>query len=188
MRMNLFDKFLLAVVLLLLLAMSLFIGIVAVGLIPLNSISTYFTSLSGELGLLQINALIFGAVALVLFVVVIRLLVANYSSSTNLSYTRLSVTETGEISISVPTIKQITAAFISGKPDVIASSSVILPTKEGLVVNLRICPKDGVILPDITVSVQKELKAHLETITGLEIKLITVMVDNNRSNYSGKVR
>lgn len=185
MKMNLFDKFLLAIILFMLLAVSLFIGCVAAGVVPLMTISNYLASVAGPW---HVNGYIFGGVALVLFIISIRLLVANYSGDKSQSYTKLSVTENGVIAISIPTIKQITAAFIATKPDVAASASVILPVKDALVVRLRICVKEGVMLPDVTAAVQKELKAHLETVTGLTVKEIAVLVDNNRSNYSGKGR
>lgn len=184
MRMNLFDKFLLALALLLLLVLALFIGCVAASLISLRFIGDYIITLDG---MWNVNAWILGGVALVLFVVVLRLLAASYGGR-GLSYTRLAVTENGEIAISIPTIKQITAAFIANKPEIAASSSDILPAKDGLFVRVRICVKEGAVLPEVTGAVQKELKAHLETVTGLAVKQVAVMVDNNRSNYSGKGR
>lgn len=185
MRMNIFDKFLLALLLIVLLATSLFIGAVATGLIPLATVSNYIT---GMLGMWHINVWILGGAALLLFIIVIRLVVASYSAGSGQLYTRLSVTENGEIAISIPTIKQITSAFVATKPDVLASASVILPVKDSLIVQLRICVKEGTVLPDVTSSVQKELKAHLETVTGLSIRQVSVLVDNNRSSYSGKGR
>jgi hypothetical protein len=185
MRMNLFDKFLLALLLLLLLAVSLFIGCIAVGMVSLSDVTVFFNSLDGRW---DINAILFGAIALVLFIIVIRLFVASYSGDKSQSYTRLSITENGEISISIPTIKQIAAAFIATKTDVAASSSSIFTMKDGLVVRLKICVKEGTILTEVTSGVQKELKTHLETVTGLRIKEVRVLVDNDRSNYSGKVR
>jgi hypothetical protein len=182
--MNLFDKFLLALVLLLLLAASLFLGCVAATIVPLGVVSDYVGSLAG---LWYINGWIIGGGALVLFVVVIRLFAASYGGR-GLEYTRLAATENGEISISIPTIKQIAAAFMANKPEIAASSSDILPTKIGLFVQLRVCIKEGSVLPEVTEAVQKELKAHLETVTGLTIKQIRVKVDNNRSNYAGKGR
>jgi len=183
--MNLFDKFLLALMLLLLLALSLFIGCVAASVVSLPLVTDYLSNLTGRW---DVNGYILGGIALVLFLIAVRLLVASYSGDKSHGYTRLSVTENGEIAISVPTIKQITAAFIATKPDVVASASDILPVRDGLLVRLRICMKEGVTLPEVTQAVQKELKAHLETVTGLVIKEIRVMVDNNRSNYSGKGR
>jgi uncharacterized alkaline shock family protein YloU len=41
-------------------------------------------------------------------------------------------------------------------------------------------------LPEVTSGIQKELKSHLETITGLTIHEIGVLVDNNKDSYSGK--
>jgi hypothetical protein len=185
MRMNIFDKFLLAVILLILLAVSLFIGCIAVGLVPFSLVPEYLGSLNG---MWSVNAWILGGIALVLFIVVIRLIVASYSGGSGAAYTRLSVTENGEIAISIPTIKQITAAFIATKQEVVASSSDILPVKDGLVVRLKICVKEGTVLPEVTAGVQKELKAHLESVTGLVIRQVAVLVDNNRSNYAGKGR
>lgn len=189
MRMNIFDKFLLALILLLLLALTIFVGCIAAGVVPYDNVISFFKGLENDFGSLSdINLLIVCALALVLFIVVIRLIVASYSGDKSQSYTRLAVTENGEISISIPTIKQIAAAFISGKPDIAASSSAILPVKDGLYVRVRICVKEGAILPDVTSGVQKELKAHLETVTGLVIRQVSVLVDNNRSSYSGKGR
>ncbi len=185
MRMKLFDKFLLALMLLLLLALSLFIGCVALSVMPLSAVTEY---LDGLLGWWGVNAYILGGIALLLFVITIRLFVASYSSGKDSNYTRLVITDTGEIAISIPTIKQITAAYISTKPEVVASASDIFPVKDGLLVRLRICMKEGVALPDFSKSVQSELKAHLETVTGLVVKEIRVNIDNNRSNYSGKGR
>jgi hypothetical protein len=182
--MNLFDKFLLALVLLILLALSLFAGGVAVGLISLESVGTII----GNLGTVwNVNAFIIGGAALLLVIIVLRLFAASYGGR-GMAYTRLAVTENGEISISIPTIRQIAAAFIANKVEIAASSSEILPTKFGLYVNLRICVKEGSVLPEVTEAVQKELKTHLETVTGLVIKQVRVSVDNNRSNYSGKGR
>lgn len=185
MRMNLFDKFLLAVILLLLLAASLFIACVTAGVVPMGVVTNYLDNLTGRW---DVNAIIFGAIALVLFVIVIRLVVASYGGDKSQGYTRLSVTENGEIAISIPTIRQITSAFVATKPDVAACAPVVFPLKDGISVRLRICVKEGSTLPDVTGTIQKELKTHLETVTGLVVKDVSVLVDNNRSNYSGKVR
>lgn len=197
MRMKLFDKFLLALILLLLLATSLFMGCLAAGLVSYAGVIGFLTGMGifskdftpSAIGALSdVNSLIIGGAALVLFIVVIRLLVASYSGDRSQSYTRLSITENGEIAISIQTIKQIAAAFISTKPDIAASTSAILPMRDGLSVRVRICVKESTLLPDVTKALQKELKAHLETVTGLVIKEIGVLVDNNRSSYSGKGR
>lgn len=182
--MNLFDKFLLALVLLLLLALSLFAGCIALSVVPLGLVCEYLGSLAG---MWHINGWILGGIALVLFVVVIRLFAASYGGK-GLAYTRLAVTENGEIAISIPTIRQISGAFIANKPEILSSNSTILPAKDGLTVQLRICVKEGSLLPDTSTAIQKELKAHLETVTGLVVKQVQVHVDNNRSNYAGKGR
>lgn len=197
MKMKLFDKFLLAIVLLLLLAVSVFIGLVTAGAVSYAGIIGYLSGLgifSSDFsapaigGLSDVNRLIFGGVALLLFVVVIRLFFASYRGDKSQGYTRLSTTENGVIAISVPTIRQIASAFIATKPDVAACQPSVLPAKDGIAVNLRICVKEGSVLPDVTQAVQKELKAHLESITGLVVKDVHVYVDNNRSSYSGKAR
>jgi uncharacterized alkaline shock family protein YloU len=182
--MSIFDKFLLALVFLLLLALSLFAGCVALSIIPLSLVCEYLISLAG---MWHINGWILGGIALVLFVVVIRLFVASYGGKGRI-YTRLAVTENGEIEISIPTIRQISGAFIATKPEILASNTTILPAKDGLTVLLRICVKEGSLLPDTSTSIQKELKAHLETVTGLAVKRVQVRVDNNRSDYAGKGR
>ena len=186
MRMNLFDKFLLALALLALLAASLFIGCIAANIVTLQSISVFLASLSDMWGAGG-NGWVFSGLALVLFLIVIRLFVASYGSR-GPAYTRLAITEHGEVAISIHTIKQITAAFVANKPEIAASSSEILPARDGLFIRVRICVKEGSALPEVTSAIQKELKAHLESTTGLIVKQITVLVDNNRSNYSGKVR
>lgn len=183
MKMSLFDKFLLALLLIAMLALSLFIGSIAVGVLSWASITD---CMSGWATRWDVNAFLFGAAALLLFVIVIRLLIASYSGDRTHSYTKLASTESGEIAISIQTIKQIAAAFMATKAEVVASASAILPVKDGLLVRIKICVKEGINLPDITTTVQKELKVHLETVTGLNIKEIGVLVDNNRSNYSGK--
>lgn len=185
MKMNLFDKFLLALMLLLLLAISLFLGCVAVSVIAPNMVTSYLDALIENW---SINAYFVAGIALALFIITIRLFVASYSSGKDANYMRLVVTENGEIAISIPTIKQITAAFIATKPEILASASVILPIRDGLIVRVHVCPKEGTMLPDATRSLQKELKAHLEMVTGLTIKEIGVLVDTNRANYSGKGR
>lgn len=185
MRMKLFDKFLLALMLLLLLGLSLFVGCVALSVMPFSAVLEYFDRV---LGWWDLNAYIFGGAALLLFIITLRLFVASYSSNKDFNYTRLVITDTGEIAISIPTIKQITAAFISTKSEVVASASDIFPVKDGLLIRLRICMKEGIALPDFSKAVQSELKAHLETVTGLVVKEIRINIDNNRSNYSGKGR
>jgi hypothetical protein len=184
MKMNLFDKFLLALVLLLLLALSLFAGCIALPIVPLGIVTGYLDSLTG---MWYVNRWILGGIAFVLFAIVIRLIAASYGRR-GMAYTRLAVTENGEIAISIPTIKQISGAFIANKPEILASNSSIFPAKDGLTVQLRICVKEGSLLPDTSTAIQKELKAHLETVTGLNVKQVQVHVDNNRSNYAGKGR
>jgi uncharacterized alkaline shock family protein YloU len=185
MRMSIFDKLLLMLVLIMFLALSFFLGAVALSLISLGAVSEFLTAL---LPVWSINSIIIGVIALVVFLMSVRLLVASYGTDRKQSYTRLSITDSGEIAISIPTIKQIVSSYLSTKQDITATSSVVIPARDGLIVRIRICVKEGSILPEITTSVQKELKAHLETITGLVIKEIGVLVDNNKGSYTGKVR
>lgn len=183
MRMTWIDKVLLALILLALLLASLFLLGVALTLIP-STVGDYI----GSFALLwSVNRWILGGSALALLVIVIRLFAASYGGR-GMAYTRLAVTENGEIAISIPTIKQIAAAFMANNPEIVASSSDIMPTKLGLYVQVTVCVKEGSVLPEVTEAVQKELKAHMETVTGLVIKQIRVKVDNNRSHYSWKGR
>ncbi len=181
--MKIVDKFLLVVALLALLALSLFLGCVALSVVPITGVAAYLNSLTG---LWVGNALLIGAVALVLFVLVIRLFFAAFRKADRYVHVRLAQTEHGEVAIAIPTIKQIVAAFVATNPDIAASSSVVLPQADGLSLRLRVCPKEGVALPALTTALQADLKNHLTTVTGVPVKEIGVLVDNNRNSYSGK--
>lgn len=182
--MKLFDRFLLAVGLILLLALSVGLGCVALSVVPIAAVAEYLASLAG---FWTINAFILGAAALVLFLLTVRLIVALLRKPERYAHVRLTNTENGEVAIAIATIKQIVSAFISLNPDILASSSVVLQAPEGLALRIRICPKEGTLLPGLTTSLQQDLKQHLATVTGLPVKEIGVLVDNNRASYSGKV-
>ena len=68
-----------------------------------------------------------------------------------------------------------------------ASTSVVLTDKSMLTLRLRLCVKEGVVLPELTTQIQTELKAHLEMITGLTVHEIGILVDTNKP-VAGKGR
>lgn len=184
MKLTIFDKFLLLLVLLFLLALSFLLGAVALSLVPLGGVADFLLAL---LPVWAVNQWIIGAMALLVFVLAVRLVVAAYSPERRPPYTRLKLSENGEIAISIATIRQIVASYLAAKNDVTASSCAVLADKDALTLRLRLCVKEGVTLPELTTQVQTELKAHLETITGLTVQQIGILVDVNKP-ASGKGR
>ncbi len=185
MRMTIIDKFLLVLVLLFLLALSFLLGAVALSLVPLEGAVMFLQALQP---VWSVNQWIIGGIALLVFLVAVRLLAASYGAGKGTPYTRLKTSENGEIAISIATLKQIVASYLATKPEVTASSSAVLEGKSGLLVRLRLCVKEGVALPELTTGIQTELKSHLETITGLTVHQIGILVDTNKPAGAGKGR
>lgn len=177
MKLTIFDKFLLLLVLLFLLALSFLLGAVALSLVSLGGISDFLLAL---LPVWSVNQWIIGGIALLVFLLAVRLIVASYTPDRRAPYTKLKSSDNGEIAISIATIRQIVSSFLATKSDVTASTSVVLTDKGLLVLRLRLCVKEGVVLPELTTQIQTELKAHLETITGLTIREIGILVDTNK--------
>ncbi|WP_232696096.1 alkaline shock response membrane anchor protein AmaP [Brevibacillus daliensis] len=185
--MNLFDRFILTIYSLALTVLSIIaIGIITRVIDP--SYVQYALNSMYNAGSINIPYLI---VAVIFLVISVRFIFSAFPQKRAREekgiYQR---TETGMVTISVDTIKSIaerTGRKVRGVRDL---DTKVRTTESGNVILVKITVDGETPIPEMTQTLQKEIKHQVETIAGVEIAEVTIVVSEvvSRENVAGRTR
>ena len=173
MKMRLLDRILLTIYTLAILLISLFLIIVAAGIIPLTSIKNYINGIQYGwefAGILLIVSLCF-------LLISIKLLFSRNKRKTP-GGTLLKNTELGMIKISVNTLDAVVQKSVRGFQEIKDVKSFIVPEEDGIRVRLNIQLMPDVNIPNVSTSVQNKVKEYVEATAGILVKEVYIYVDN----------
>ncbi len=173
MKMRLFDRILLTIYSLAIIVASLFLIIVAAGIIPLANIRNYINSIEygwDFAGILLIISLVF-------LLISIKLLFSRSKPKT-LSGTLLRNTELGMIKISVNTLDALVQKSVKGFQEIKDVKSFVMPEDDGIRVRLNIQLMPDVNIPAVSTSVQNKVKEYVESTAGILVKEVYICIDN----------
>ena len=184
MKVRVFDRILIFLVVLLLLALAGAIIVYAYGIVPVDTITFYLQAFQGY----WINTVIFTAVAAVLFLIALRLFVSacrrdvpTRSSNTAL----IGMTESGSVTIALSTVQALAKQYVLSYPDVQTAHLWVRTLEQGsLDVSVKIAVNQGVNIPELTRQIQGGLCEMLQQTTGLKVETASVLVDNSISPKS----
>lgn len=173
--MNLIDRIILTVYSFFLTLLSIVVVLTSVRLISLDLIWTYIENLYGQWEI--------GVIGLLLLFASIRFLVSGIKTKKHME-TLIKNTQFGDIKISLNAIEStvIKAAYdITGVKNI---KTKIIKFQEGIKLDLRVSLFPDVKITDITNDIQKNVKTHVEEVTGVSVKEIKITVEN----IAGEIR
>ena len=96
----------------------------------------------------------------------------------------LRTTANGNINISLNTVDEITQRFVRSDDNVRDMKSNINASGDGGVkITLRVALRPDVKIPDVMAALQEGLKENVETISGLSVIAINILVDSVTKTY-----
>lgn len=175
MKPKLIDRILLAIMMIITSALSLFFLAIAFRLIKLENFSPVADYIFGPDFL---NALTVGLVGAVLLVVSLRLLFSRNkpkdTAGAKQPYTIVEATDSGKTTISASAIDTMVKRHCKGYDRIKDCTTNVAVTQEGISIGLKCSLLPETNIPEISASIQKSLKEYLEQYCGVTIKTITV--------------
>jgi len=177
MKKNILDRFLLTIYTLTIIFGSLFTLLISfgavIGFMPISTIENYISSINLNWKII----IILGVVALIFLAVSIRLLFSGIKKVKPHS-ALLKNTDLGMIWVSVPTLDTLTQKAVRSFTEVKDVKSIIIPESDGIRVHIKIMVMPDVKLPELTVSIQQNVKDYVESLSGITVKEVRIYIDN----------
>lgn len=174
--MKLLDRFMLVLYALLMVFFLAIIGLTAWGVFAPGDIAAVIQFIQESLWLCLLLTL--ACVLLIVFSVVIMFLNTHKEAP---SSALIKVTEEGSLRISIATLNQLSAKYAKGVAGIRDVRTHVLLAEEGIVVQVKAALLPDAVAAETCQAVQQAMKVNLETVAGLQVKGINVLVDNNLS-------
>ncbi|NLU37242.1 MAG: alkaline shock response membrane anchor protein AmaP [Clostridiales bacterium] len=172
MKMRIFDRILLTLYTL----FGIFLSVILFG-IALNIIDYQVLLSKLSSGIHGWDAFILGIIAVILFLVSIRLLIAGYTRRKSVSALLMN-TELGIIRVSVNTLDTLTQKAVRSFQEVRDIKSLVLTEPDGIRVQLKVSILPDVEMPELTRNIQQKVKEYIESLAGIAVKEVQVYIEN----------
>lgn len=183
MKFNLFDKFLLVLLLLCAIALSALCVAAAMGFVTYEMIVAPIAIVTN--GLIA-NKLILGAMGVVLLAVSLRLFVAmgkkkdaNKAASNAPTSTMIMNGENGTAYITISAIDALVQRHCRSNAKVRECESVIVPASEpasGVSIRLKLSVAPDTVIPELSAKLQQSLKEYIETLCGVSVNATDILI------------
>ena len=174
--MKIIDKFFLVILLLVLLALSVFGLCVMLGFIGLAPISAFLTLMTSYI----VNVVIGCAVCALLLILTFRVMIAAFRGPAKTQPAPSSILinsgEFGALHITVAALDAMVQRYCHANSKIRECYSAIMPTATGVSIKLRVSVVNDVNLPEFTQALQSGLKEQLEELSGLKVLDIDVLI------------
>lgn len=168
--MNIFDRIILTIYMILMIAVSAVLSVLPFNVIPASYINAAVTDLTGNW--------YYCIAGIVLLILSLKLLFSGFSKSGASMGGIIRSSEFGEVRISNQTFESLSLRAVkqlSGIKDVKVRVSI---TPEGLVISVRALVLPDINMPKMAAEVQGKIKEYVESITDVSVKEVRVDVDN----------
>ncbi len=182
MKMKLLDRILLTMYTFVILLLSVVLLGISLRLLSLEAVIDTISALRYGWPF----ALIAFSVALIFFVLSLRLLMANFLRDKPTS-TLLKATELGTIRVSVNTLDTLAQKAVRVFNEVKDVKSLIVPEPDGVRIQLKVTIMPDVNMPELTQSLQQKVKEYVENVSGITVKEVRIYVDNLSTGQRNRV-
>ncbi len=118
------------------------------------------------------------AIAVVLFIFSVAIMFLCSGRHAVVS-TIIRSTEHGNIRVSLDTIDSIVLKTVKSISSVRDAKINSVNTETGLVINIRVALMNNSVIPEITSDIQSTVKEHVESMVGLMVAGVPILVDNS---------
>lgn len=91
----------------------------------------------------------------------------------------IKATEEGTLHITLATLNQLAAKCVKGVAGVKDVRTHTVIEADGATVHVRVAMMPDVMIAEVLAEIQKTVKTNMETVTGLAVKAVPVLVDNS---------
>ncbi len=185
MKAKLFDRILLALLLIVTLVLSLLLIALAARIIPVDNLKAFLDVLYMGTN----NAIILACSGLVLFIITVRLMFAGSSKKeVQPTSTLVQATELGATFITLSAIDSMVQKHCRANNRIRNVVSSVRSVREGgitLTVRLALMPDTDI--PTLSAELQKTLKDYVEKNSGINVREIGILVEDTSSNPKSRV-
>lgn len=189
MKAKLFDRILLAIVLLFVLLLGLFLILLSVNIFQLSSVQETLRRILTD----QTFVIIVGVSGLVLIIVALRLMFAGSGSARKKTEpqptsTLIKASELGASFITLSAIDSMVQKHCRANNRIRSTVSTISAVKEGgVTISARLSLMPDTEIPELTEELQRSLKEYIEKYSGITVREIGILIEDTSSNPKGRV-
>lgn len=185
MKLKIFDRFIFAVLVLCIAAVSIAAIGLAWDILSVTVVSEYITLV----GTLFFNRVLITVVALLVFILCMRLLFVRERMDVS-PMTHGIVIRTGDngtACITKAALEGIVLKFVRSNSKVRDCKCDIMPGQEFVSIGLRLHLMPGVNIPELAKELQESLKENIELLTGISVRDIPIVIESASSITPGRV-
>ncbi len=186
MRLKVFDRILLAILLIAAILTSFVFFAMAANLIQLSTVQSFAALLYAS----RQNALILAGSGLVLLLICLKLLFAGRGEKKEEvapASTRMAQNEIGGTFISLAAIGTMVQKYCEAQPRISDCHSTLRSEEDGVTIGIRLSTLADTDIAALTRELQTGLKEHVETLTGITVKEIGILVENANAQPTARV-
>lgn len=185
MKVKLFDRILLALLLIVTIALSLLLILLAVRILPVANIQGFVALLYTG----NTNAIILGASGLVLFIVSLKLMFAGgQKKEIQPTSTLVQATELGAAFITISAIDSMVQKHCRSNNRIRNVISAVHAVRDGgITVSVRLALMPDTDIPALTLELQKSLKEYVEKHSGINVREVGILIEDTASSPKSRV-
>lgn len=188
MKVKLFDRILLALLLFIVLLFSILLIVLSVGLFPLADVQQVIHAIFTT----QTYVIILGAVGLVLFLITLRLLFFGNGGGEKKepmpSSTLIKAGELGASFITLSAIDAMVQKHCHANNRIRNTISSVNAVREGgVTISVRLSLMPDTDIPELTSGLQASLKEYIEKYAGINVREIGILVEDTSTNPKSRV-
>lgn len=183
MKLKVFDRILLAILLIVAILTSVVLFAMALNIVTLD-MATAFISL---FYLNKHNALILAGSGVILFLIALKLLFAGRGErKPELPASALiRQSDIGGTFISLQAIDSMVQKFCASQQRIRESSTSVRAAEGGVTIGVRLSVLPETDIVTLTQDLQKSLKEHVETLTGIQVREVGILVESATASPAG---
>jgi len=182
MKKKLFDRILLALLLIFTVVLALGLMVFGGRVIPLQNIQETIADIYGQT---QVTLIII-CVAVVLLLIALRLTFAN-TSKKQPNATLVKATELGGTFISLEALNVMIQKHCKSCSRIRNSISSVIAVKDGIVIRLRLFLMPETDIPQLTQELQRTLKEYIEKYSGVYVQQVSILVEDTAIDLQARV-
>ena len=186
MKPKLIDRFILWVLLILLIAIAVLLIGVVLNLVPASSVEYLLEIIYTY----QINAVIVGCIGLVILVLALRLMFAGKGKPKIAPAPTSALVQAGEIGsayITLSALDCMVQKHVRGNNRIKDCESQVSAVPEGIAVQLKLSLMPDTNIPELTKALQASLKTYVESLSGIQVTEVAILITATSVNSKSRV-
>lgn len=175
MKPKLIDRFILWLLLILLIAIAAALIGISFHFIPITSINFLAEIIYAH----QINAVIVGCIGLVILALALRVMFAGkgkVKSAPQPATALIQASEQGSIFITLAAIDGMVQKHVRNNDRIKGCESQITAVSEGIAIKLKLSLLPDTNIPELTTALQASVKEYIESLSGIQVTEVTILV------------